>query len=140
MVPRPYPFFEALGRASDETVLIGNFMVEQIGKMLTGEAPPEENLGGPVAIFRETRAAAERGIYDWAKQLGLFSLSLGIINLLPIPVLDGGRLLMYVAEWVRGRPLPAQILERAQQAGVIFLVLLMLFVFANDLRRWAEAA
>jgi polyphosphate kinase 2 (PPK2 family) len=61
MVPRPYPFFEALGRASDETVLIGNFMVEQIGKMLTGEAPPEENLGGPVAIFRETRAAAERG-------------------------------------------------------------------------------
>jgi regulator of sigma E protease len=140
MVPRPYPLVDSFVRATDETVLIGNFMVEQIGKMLTGEAPPQENLGGPVAIFRETRAAAERGIYDWARQLGLFSLSLGIINLLPIPVLDGGRLVMYSAEWVRGRPLPPQIMERAQQVGVIFLVLLMLFVFANDLRRWAEAA
>lgn len=140
LVPRPYPVGEALGRASDETVLIGNFMVEQIGKMITGEAPPQENLGGPVAIFRETRAAAERGIYDWVRQLGLFSLSLGIINLLPIPVLDGGQLMMYLAEWIRGRPLPGVLRERAQQAGIIFLVLLMLFVFANDLRRWAEAA
>ncbi|MFN7142582.1 MAG: RIP metalloprotease RseP [Myxococcota bacterium] len=140
MIPRHYPFGQALGRATDETLIIGNFMVEQIGKMITGEAPPQENLGGPVAIFRETRAAAERGIYDWAKQLGLFSLSLGIINLLPVPVLDGGQLVMYLAEWVRGRPLPLVLRERAQQAGIIFLVLLMLFVFANDIRRWAESA
>lgn len=138
MIPRPYPFGEALARATDETVLIGNFMLEQIGKMLTGEAPPQENLGGPVAIFDQARTAAERGAYEFARLLGLLSLSLGIINLLPIPVLDGGRLLMYLAEWIRGRPLPAVILERAQQAGVIFLVLLMLFVFANDLRRLVE--
>ncbi len=140
LVPRPYPFVEALGRASDETILIGNFMVEQIGKMMTGEAPPQENLGGPVAIFRDTKAAAEQGVYEFVRRLGLFSLSLGIINLLPIPVLDGGQLVMYLAEWVRGRPLPLVLRERAQQAGIIFLVLLMLFVFANDIRRWAESA
>jgi regulator of sigma E protease len=138
LVPRPYPFAEALVRASVETTGLANFMVEQIGKIATGDAPADENLGGPVAMFVETRAAAERGIYDWVRQLGLFSLSLGIINLLPIPVLDGGQLLMYSAEWIRGRPLPVVLRERALQAGVIFLVLLMLFVFANDIRRLFE--
>ena len=137
LVPRPYPFTEALGRATDETLLLGSFMIEQIGMMTTGGAPPSENLGGFVSIFREVRSAAEQGIYEVVRRVGLFSLSIGIINLLPVPVLDGGQIVMYAAEWVRGRPLPLVLRERAQQVGFIFLVLLMLFVFANDIRKAA---
>ncbi|MDP2304579.1 MAG: RIP metalloprotease RseP [Pseudomonadota bacterium] len=137
LVARPYAFPDALARATDEVVLVSGFIVEQLGKLTTGEAAPQESLGGPVEIFRQTRAAAERGIFDWARQLGLFSISLGIINLLPIPVLDGGQIVMYLAEWVRGRPLPLILRERAQQAGIIFLVLLMLFVLVFDIHRAA---
>jgi regulator of sigma E protease len=57
-----------------------------------------------------------------------------------MPVLDGGQIVMYLAEWVRGRPLPMVLRERAQQIGVIFLVLLMLFVFANDIKNWIQGA
>jgi regulator of sigma E protease len=135
LVPRPYPLPEAFLRASDETITVGGFIVEQIGKLFTNEAAVSESLGGPVEMFRQTRAAAERGVFDWARMLGLFSISLGIINLLPVPVLDGGQLVIYGAEWIRGRPLPLVLRERAQQLGVILLVGLMLFVLVNDLRR-----
>jgi regulator of sigma E protease len=136
-VPRPYPLPEAFLRASEETLTVGGFIVEQIGKLFTNEAAIGESLGGPVEMFRQTRAAAERGLFDWARTLGLFSISLGIINLLPVPVLDGGQLVIYGAEWIRGRPLPLVLRERAQQIGVILLVMLMLFVLFNDLRRAA---
>jgi regulator of sigma E protease len=135
LVPRPYPLPEAFRRASEETFLVAGFIVEQIGKLFTNEAAIRESLGGPVEMFRQTKAAAERGLFDWARTLGLFSISLGIINLLPVPVLDGGQLVIYGAEWLRGRPLPLVLRERAQQVGVIFLVLLMLFVLVNDLHR-----
>lgn len=135
LIPRPYPLLEAGVRASRETALVAGFIVEQLGKLTTGEASPKDSLGGPVEIFRQTRAAAERGIFDWARHMGLFSISLGIINLLPIPVLDGGQFMIYVAEWVRGRPLPLLLRERMQQVGVIFLVLLMMFVFVFDINR-----
>jgi regulator of sigma E protease len=137
LVPRVYGFPDALVRATDEVVLVSTGIVEQLGKLTTGEAAPQESLGGPVEIIRQARAAAERGIFDWARLLGLLSISLGIINLLPIPVLDGGQLVMYLAEWVRGRPLPLILRERAQQAGIIFLVLLMLFVLVFDIHRAA---
>ncbi len=135
LIPRPYPLVQASARASRETALVAGFIIEQLGKLTTGEASPKESLGGPVEIFRQTRAAAERGIFDWARHMGLFSISLGIINLLPIPVLDGGQFMIYVAEWVRGRPLPLLLRERMQQVGVIFLVLLMMFVFVFDINR-----
>ncbi len=134
-IPRPYPPIEAFLRASDRTLLVGSFMVEQLGMLITLRASIEDNLGGPVEMFRQTQKAAEGGVFSWAQTLGLLSISLGIINLVPVPVLDGGQLLMYGAEWIRGRPLPLIFRERAQQAGVIFLVLLMLFVFFNDIKR-----
>ena len=131
-VRRPYPLPQAFERANRETVLIARMMVGQLGKMFTNEAPISENLGGPIEFFRQSKAAAERGIFDWARQLGVFSISLGIINLLPVPVLDGGQIVMYAAEWARGRPLPLNVRERLQQVGVLFLVALMLFAFVND--------
>ncbi len=135
LILRSYPLGQAFRLANREALTVAGFIIEQLGKMTTGEAPAQDNLGGPVEIFRQTRAAAKRGLHEWARHLGLFSISLGVINLLPIPVLDGGQLMMYLAEWVRGRPLPLLLRERAQQAGVILLVLLMLFVLVNDVHR-----
>lgn len=134
-IPRPYPPFQAVGRAVDETVSTGALMLELLGGIVTYEVDATETVGGPIAMFQQAKAAAERGLGDFVQLIGLLSLSLGIINLLPVPVLDGGQILIYAAEWLRGKPLPLIIRERAQQVGVIFLVALMFAVVVNDIHR-----
>jgi regulator of sigma E protease len=140
LVKRPYPFAEAFPRAVDETVTQAKGLVGHLGKMLTNEADPRKSVGGIVAISRQSKAAAERGLLTWARFLGLISISLGVVNLLPVPVLDGGQLLMYVAEWVRGRPLPLALRERLQQVGVMLLLALFLFSSINDLLNWLSGS
>ena len=92
-------------------------------------------MGGPIQIFRDAGQAAEEGLFAWARRLGLLSVSLGIVNFLPVPVLDGGQILFYLVEAVRGRPLSVAIRERAQQIGVLVLVALMFMVFIFDINR-----
>ena len=104
--------------------------------MITGEAAVEKSLGGPVEIVRQAKKAAEKGLFEWARLMALMSISLGIINLVPIPILDGGQLLFFIIEGVRGRPVSPRMREYAMQAGVIFMVLLMFFVFVFDISRW----
>lgn len=135
-VSRRYPLDQAVVRAGEETWLMGSFVVKQVGLLVTGGASVQKSLGGPPEIFRQAMAAAERGIFDYARLMGQLSISLGVINLLPVPVLDGGQLLMYGAEMVRGRPLPVRLRERLQQVGVIFLLTLLLFVMVFDIHRW----
>jgi len=132
---RFYSFSEALPKAAGETLALSRFVVEQVGKLLTGEAAPSKTLGGPLQIFRDAKAAAEDGIYTWARMMGILSISLGIINFLPVPVLDGGQFLFYLIEGIRGRPVSLVIRERAQQIGVLFLVALMLTVLVFDVNR-----
>jgi regulator of sigma E protease len=134
-VSRSYPLVEAVERGTEETVGIAGKMLDQLGKLLTGEAAPQKSLGGPLEIVRQSAAAAERGAFEWARLMAVFSISLGILNLLPVPVLDGGQAMMYLAEWLRGRPLPLRMRELALQAGVIFLVLLTLMVLVFDIHR-----
>ena len=95
----------------------------------------KQSVGGPVEIFRQASQAAERGIFDYARLLAMLSISLGIVNLLPVPVLDGGQLLFFLLEAVRGRPVSVTLRERAQQLGVLFMVLLMLTVLVWDIQR-----
>ncbi len=135
-VTRPYPFTEAVSRASSFTFQLGAYMLELIGKMFTREAAPSELIGGPVAVLGALKAAAEAGVFELFRQTGMISLSLGIINLLPVPIFDGGQMVMNFAEWVRGRPLPYLIRERIQQVGVIFVIVLMFAVLVNDTWRW----
>ena len=135
-VSRPYPFADALSRASRFTFELGSYMIELIGKMFTREAAPSELIGGPVAVLGALKAAAEAGAFELFRQTGMISLSLGIINLLPVPIFDGGQMVMNFAEWVRGRPLPYLIRERIQQVGVIFVIVLMFAVLVNDTWRW----
>ncbi len=138
-VPRFFGFTDAVDRSVTETVGLAGFMLEHVGKLITNEADISKSLGGPVQIFRDAGEAAEQGIFEWARRMGLLSVSLAIINFLPVPVLDGGQFLFYLLEAIRGRPLPLAWRERAQQIGVLFLLALMLSVLAFDITRCIEA-
>lgn len=127
---------EALRMGARETVFIAGFIVETLGKVVTLEAAVDKTIGGPIEMMRQGAEAAKGGIFTWARLMGLLSISLGIVNLLPVPVLDGGQILFYAVEGLRGRPLSAAVRERAQQVGVLFLVLLMMAVVVFDLNRW----
>lgn len=95
-----------------------------------------KDLGGPLMIFEVTTKAAEAGI-DWLLKITAFiSINLFILNLLPLPVLDGGQVVMNAAEAVRGKPINEKFLERLQQIGILLLIALMLYVTYNDLERW----
>ncbi len=133
-----YPFGKAVSRAFDETTRLSGYVLEQIGKLITGAAAVQKSLGGPVEMVRQASSAAAEGIFVWARLMGMLSISLGIINLLPVPVLDGGQFLFYAVEGMRGRPLSLAVRERAQQIGVLFLVLLMMSVLFFDIRRLFE--
>lgn len=133
-----YGFGAAVARSVEETTGLMGFIVEQLGKLVTGEAAVKRSLGGPVEIVRQASSAAEQGLFVYARMAGMLSISLGIVNLLPVPVLDGGQLLFFTVEAIRGRPLSHRLRERAQQVGVLFLVLLMLSVLIFDIQKLFE--
>ena len=115
-----YGFGEAFSLAAEDTVAITGFILEQIGKLLVGEAAMEKSVGGPVEMERQAKAAVEDGLLEYARFMALLSISLGIVNLLPVPVLDGGQALFFLMEAVRGRPVSVAFRERAQQIGGVF--------------------
>lgn len=129
-----YGFFEAGGRALSETWEKTVFSLTMMGKMLTGEVSLK-NLSGPVTIADYAGQSAKLGVDYYLKFMALVSISLGILNLLPIPVLDGGHLLYHMLEVIRRRPLSERAMEIAQQLGVSILFVLMAFAFYNDLSR-----
>lgn len=131
-VRRYYAPGPAVKRAVEETTLLAGHIVDQLGKLVTGEAAFDKSVGGPVEMVRQASKAAEAGIFHYARLMGMLSLSLGIVNLLPVPVLDGGQLLFFVLEAVRGRPVSVAMRERALQIGVLVMVLLMLAVLVKD--------
>ena len=121
---------EALGKLRDMTVLTGAV----IGRMVTGDAS-SRNISGPLSIAEFAGQSARLGAAQFLSFLGLVSLSLGLLNLLPVPVLDGGHLLYYSAEWVRGRPLPERLRALGQQLGLVALLALTVLAFYNDITR-----
>ncbi len=114
--------------------------VEQIGlnlkglyKVLTGHLSVK-NIGGPVTIAKHAGNSAQNGFTQFLGFLAILSVSLGTLNLLPIPVLDGGHLVYYAAEVVRGKPLPEKMLVIGQKIGLILLLILMGTALLNDMR------
>jgi len=138
MTRQYYPLGLALRRSTEETLTISKLIVKQLGKLVTGEAAVDKSLGGPVEIVRQASAAAEKGLFTWVRLMAMLSISLGIVNLVPVPVLDGGQILFFLMEAIRGRPVSHQFRERAQQIGVLFLVALMLAVLVFDIHRLFE--
>jgi len=129
-----YGFFEAGAKAVVETWDKSVFSLAMLGKMLTGEVS-WRNLSGPVTIADYAGQSARLGIDYYLKFMALVSISLGVLNLLPIPVLDGGHLMYHIIEVVRRRPLSERAMEISQQFGLSILFVLMAFAFFNDLNR-----
>ena len=102
--------------------------------LVTGGLSPK-NLGGPVMIFNVTTEAAQHGLNWLLKITAFISVNLAIFNLLPLPVLDGGHLVFLTLEAIRRKPAPPKLLEWVQQAGVVLIIFLILFVTYNDIRR-----
>lgn len=109
-------------------------MLKMLGKMVVGEASVE-NLSGPISIAQYAGQSASVGLVPFIMFLAVISISLGIINLLPIPLLDGGHLLYYMIEAVKGGPLSETAQALGQRFGIAFLILLMGLAFYNDLSR-----
>jgi regulator of sigma E protease len=105
-----------------------------MGRMLTGEIS-WKNLSGPLTIADYAGQSAQQGLSPYLKFLAMISISLGVLNLLPIPVLDGGHLLYYLVEIVKGGPVPERVMEIGQQIGLALLIMLMTFAFFNDINR-----
>ena len=131
IVEQSNPFI-ALWQGFAWTWRITKLSVIGFGKILSGAIPATESLAGPLGIAREIGRQAD---YGWRNVLFFtagISVSLAILNLLPIPVLDGGHLLFFLIEFINGKPLSLRKREIAQQVGLLILVGLMLFAFYND--------
>lgn len=129
-----YGFFAAGGKALAETRDKSVFSLVMLGKMVTGEVS-WRNLSGPVTIADYAGQSARLGLDYYLKFMALLSISLGVLNLLPIPVLDGGHLMYHVIEVVRRRPLSERAMEMGQRIGLSILFTLMAFAFFNDINR-----
>lgn len=129
-----YGFFAAGGKALAETWDKSVFSLLMLGKMLTGEVS-WRNLSGPVTIADYAGQSARLGLDYYLKFMALVSISLGVLNLLPIPVLDGGHLMYHMIEVVRRRPLSERAMELGQRIGLSILFVLMAFAFFNDINR-----
>jgi regulator of sigma E protease len=108
--------------------------VQVMGKMVTAAISPE-NLGGPIAIAQLAGRTADLGLVAFITFLALISVNLGVLNLLPVPVLDGGHLVYLGLEKLRGKPLSEAMMERTQMVGILLIGMLMVFAFYNDLMR-----
>lgn len=129
-----YGVFAAGGKALAETWDKSVFSLLMLGKMLTGEVS-WRNLSGPVTIADYAGQSARLGLDYYLKFMALVSISLGVLNLLPIPVLDGGHLMYHMIEVVRRRPLSERAMEVGQRIGLSLLFVLMAFAFFNDINR-----
>lgn len=129
-----YPVGPALLRAIEKTWDTSVFSLKMLGKMLTGDVS-WKNLSGPLTIADYAGQTANLGLVPYLSFLALISISLGVLNLLPIPVLDGGHLMYYMAEIVRGRPVSERALAIGQQVGIALLLTLMIFALFNDITR-----
>jgi regulator of sigma E protease len=105
-----------------------------VARMVTGDVSVK-NISGPINIAQYAGYSAKLGIASFLSFLAVVSLSLGILNLLPIPVLDGGQVVYQLLEAIKGQPLSERAQILGQQIGIAFLVLVMSFAFYNDLNR-----
>jgi len=125
---------EAVPAALEKTFEITTLTYRTLWKMVVGQASVE-NLSGPISIARYAGQSAAIGLAAFLGFLGIVSVSLGVLNLLPVPVLDGGHLMFYLVEWVKGSPVSDVAQLMGQKIGITLLLGLMMLAFYNDLSR-----
>lgn len=127
-------FFESLQLANQRTWEYSALTLKMLGKILIGEASIK-NITGPITIATYANKAAKQGLEVFLAFVAVISISLGVMNLLPIPLLDGGHLLYYSLEVLSGKAIPAKYLEMAQRGGFAVLMCLMAIAIVNDVLR-----
>ena len=131
-----YGFFKSLSFGVASTVKATDFLISSIGQMFKGTLSVKESLGGPIMIMQQAGQQANRGPNQFLEFMALLSISLAFMNILPLPALDGGHLVFVLIEGVIRKEVPTSIKMRFQQAGVVLLLLLMIFVFYIDISRF----
>ena len=131
---RQYGPLQSVARAAERTWTSTMFTLRMLGRMVTGEVSIK-NISGPINIAQYAGDSAQRGANEFLAFLALISISLGVLNLLPVPVLDGGQIVYQTIELLKGSPLSERSQIIGQQFGILALILLMSFAFYNDIAR-----
>lgn len=126
-----------IGRAFYQTYEYARITLMAFYKMIIGDVSPR-NIGGPILIAQMAGEQAQEGLGSFLIFLAVLSINLGVLNLLPVPVLDGGHLLFFFVEAVIRKPVSVRYREMAQQVGICLLALLMVYAFYNDILRFFE--
>jgi len=129
-----YGVVEALGEGARKTWELSVFTLKMLGRIVTGDASLK-NISGPITLADYAGQSAQAGSLVFVGYLALISISLGVLNLLPIPLLDGGHLLYYFAELIKGSPLSDRAFEIGQRIGMAMLAVMMALAFFNDISR-----
>lgn len=127
--------FQAVVKGSAQTWKVIDLTVMSLVKMIQ-RVVPMDSVGGPIMIAKMAGETAQMGISAFLAFMALLSINLGILNLLPVPVLDGGHLFFFFCELVTGRPVSQKVREYAQQVGLFLLLSLMVLAFYNDIIRY----
>jgi regulator of sigma E protease len=136
LVEHPYRYAHAARMAVAKTSEVARYMVVSIAQMAQGKISLSQ-ISGPIAIYEVAGQEGARGAEYFLWVMAVISINLGLLNLMPIPVLDGGHLLFLASEAVLRRPLPLRVREVASLIGMLFLLMLMAVAFKNDVeRRW----
>ena len=133
-VERRYGLVESLPMGASKTWDMSALTVRMLGRMVVGDVSVR-NLSGPLSIAAFAGDSARTGFAAFVNFLAIVSISLGILNLLPVPLLDGGQIVYQLVEWVKGSPLSERSMLVGQQFGLFLLFVLMSFAFYNDLSR-----
>lgn len=131
---RKFGPLESIGPAVARMWSSSMFTLRMLGRMLTGDVSIK-NISGPINIAQFAGASAQAGVSNFLGFLAIVSISLGVLNLLPVPVLDGGQIVYQLVEWIKGSPMSERAQLAGQQAGIFALLLLMSFAFYNDIAR-----
>ena len=131
----PVGLVGALDAGQKQVVNLSLQTLRVVKALLTGLISPQKTIGGPIEIIKQTAASANEGWVAIISMMIFLNVTLGVMNLLPIPVLDGGHLTLFTLELLRGKPLSLRVQEYATRVGMTVLLFLMIFAIGNDIRR-----